>query len=684
MNTDRLRPLLTRAVIGLAALSMLATAGCGDNLAIVPSAPDARLATGPTQVQLRLLETTDIHVHLAGYDYYQDQSSDTVGLANTASLIDAARAEVTNSVLVDNGDLIQGNPLGDYVFRETGLQEGDVHPVHKAMNLLDYDVGNIGNHEFNYGLEFLDATVAGAAFPYISANVFKDDGDGNPDNDEPYFEPYVIVEKTFVDTSGAQQTINIGYIGFVPPQIMIWDRTNLEGKVLARDMVEAAMTYVPEMKAKGADLVVAIPHSGLNASDAEGLDENAVYYLAGVPDIDAIMFGHSHRVFPSDDYAGIVDVDTSKGTVRGVPAVMAGYWGSHLGIIDLTLERGADGWQVVDSKSEARPISERVDGETVALVEPSQMVLDAIDTDHEGTLAWIRAPIGEVSAPIHSFFARVQDDPSVQIVTAAQKSYVEAQIVGTEYADLPVLSAGAPFKAGFGSPDNYTNVPEGTVSYRNMADLYIFPNTLKVVRLTGAQVREWLERSAGAFNQIDPDLATPQPLLNDFFPSYNFDVIDGVEYEIDITQPARYDLDGKLVNPDAQRIVNLSFDGAPIDEEAFFLVATNNYRAGGGGEFPDVTPDKIVIDAPDENRQVLANYIAGQAIVNPSADNNWRIAPINDTVEVVFVTSPDAAAFAGAFPHLVATGTTTEEGYDEYEYVLAPPAVVTPRAPRAK
>jgi 2',3'-cyclic-nucleotide 2'-phosphodiesterase/3'-nucleotidase len=653
---------------GLLALGM---AGCGDNLEPTPPPPPPPPPGAPGRIQLRLLETTDIHVHIVNYDYYQDRPDSAVGLASTAALIAAARAEVDNSVLVDNGDLIQGNPLGDYVARASGFAPGDVHPVHKAMNLLDYAVGNVGNHEFNYGLDFLEATLAGASFPYVSANVFTDDGDGDPDNDEPYFTPYVIQEKTFTDENGDPQTLKLGFIGFVPPQIMVWDRANLEGRVIARDIVESAMQYVPEMRAAGADLVIAIPHSGVVATPATGLDENASYYLAAVPGIDAILFGHSHRVFPGPDYDGVAEVDIEKGTIRGVPAVMAGFWGSHLGIIDLTLAYQDGAWAVVDSRSEARPISMRVNGQTTPLVEPDQDVIDAVATDHGDTLTWIRAPIGRVTAPIHSYFARVQDDPSIQIVTDAQKAYVEAQIRGTELEGPPVLSAGAPFKAGFGKPDNYTNVPEGPVSYRNMADLYIYPNTLKVVRLTGAEVREWLERSAGAFRQIDPASTEPQALLDDDFPSYNFDVIDGLTYQIDVTRPSRYDLEGNLVGSE-HRIVDLRHGGQPVTDDQIFLVATNNYRAGGGGNFPGLGPDKIVLDAPDENRQVLANYIAGQTEVNPTADGNWRLAPIDGAVNVVFPTSPAAAAFAPGFPWLTRSGQT-EDGYDLYRYDLSAP-----------
>lgn len=655
----------------LIALVAVVAAGCGDNVGARPLPPDATPPL-PGQIKLRLLETTDLHVHIANYDYYSDRIDNTVGLANTAALIVAARAEATNHILVDNGDLIQGNPLGDYIARSRGLAAGEVHPVHKAMNILDYSVGNIGNHEFNYGLPFLEATLAGASFPYISANVFKDDGDDDEGNDEPYFTPYVIQDKTFTDVNGNPHTLKVGFIGFVPPQIMIWDRSHLEGKVIAKDIVVAAEKYVPEMKAAGADLVFAIPHSGLSGDSSTGMYVSTSYDLAGVDDIDAILFGHSHRVFPSADYEGVPEVDVTKGTIRGVPAVMAGFWGSHLGVIDLTLAQVDGAWQVVDSQSEARPIAVRVDGALTPLVEPNAAVLEAVNSDHMGALTWIRTPIGTIENRIHSYFARVQDDPSIQIVTDAQKAYVETLIQGTELDGLPVLSAGAPFKAGFGSPENYTDVPAGAVSIRNMADLYIYPNTVKVVKITGADVKQWLERSAGAFLQIDPtNVTTPQPLLDDTFPSYNFDVLDGVTYQIDVTEPSRYNGNGMLVAPDAERIKDLRFNGEPVTDEQIFLVATNNYRASGGGNFPGLGPDVIVIDAPDENRQVLANYIAGQDSVDPQADGNWSFAPIASDVIVEFETSPGAAALAAEFPRLT-PGAENAAGYQVYRYDFSP------------
>ncbi|MGI9202045.1 MAG: bifunctional 2',3'-cyclic-nucleotide 2'-phosphodiesterase/3'-nucleotidase [Woeseiaceae bacterium] len=609
-------------------------------------------ACSPSQeaiVQLRVLETSDIHMHVVDYDYLQDQPSVTVGLARTAALLAVARAEASNSVLVDNGDLLQGNPLGDFMARHRGLQDGDVHPVYKAMNLLDYTVGNIGNHEFNYGLDFLAQSIAGANFPYISANVFHDDGDDDPGNDVPYFQQYLIVDMLLAADDGSTHDIKIGFIGFVPPQIMQWDRSNLRGRVVAHDIVDTAAALVPKMKAEGADVVIAIPHSGISTATRAGMEEQATYYLSLVPDIDAIMFGHSHRVFPSESYAEIEGVDLVNGTINGVAATMPGFWGSHLGFVDLELSVIEGEWTVLNSTGSTRPIYEIQDGETIALVEPLEEVVAAAAEEHAATIEFVRTAVGEVTAPINSYFALVQDDPSVQVVTNAQKRYVEDLIAGTEYDSLPVLSASAPFKTGGrGGRDYYTEIDAGEIALKHIADLYIYPNTLRVVEVTGAEVREWLEMSAGLFSQIDPDSNAEQDLIAPGFASFNFDVIDGVEYRIDLTQAARYSTDGKLANADSHRIVDLQYGGQPVDPEQTFLVATNNYRADGGGGFPGLTGDNVIIAAPDANRDVLADYIFDLKTLDPSADGNWAFAPINDNVVVTFSSSPRAAATLSA------------------------------------
>ncbi|WP_375261243.1 bifunctional 2',3'-cyclic-nucleotide 2'-phosphodiesterase/3'-nucleotidase [Palleronia sp.] len=622
------------------------------------------------QAHLRLMETTDIHVHVWPYDYYADEAVDTLGLARTASLIEGVRSEATNALLLDNGDFLQGNPMGDWVAYERGMEDGQMHPVIEAMNTLGYDASTLGNHEFNYGLPFLLAAVAGANFPVVSANVATRLGQ-NPTQDETLVPPYIILDTMVTDGAGETHPIRVGLIGFVPPQILQWDRSHLEGKVEVRDIVETAKAYVPQMKAEGADIIVALSHSGIGPAEHEPMMENASVPLAAVDGIDVLMTGHHHRVFPGPDYEGAEGVDAEAGTIHGKPAVMAGFWGSHMGLIDLMLERTDTGWTVASAEVEARPIYLRGEDRSIEpTVGSVPAVLDATEEEHEATLDYVRRAVGKTDAPLHSYFALVADDPSVQIVSNAQRWYIEQMMAGTEHEGLPILSAAAPFKAGGrGGPDYYTDVEPGDIAIKNVADLYLYPNTVRAVRIDGATVREWLERSAGMFNRITPG-EKDQKLLNPDFPSYNFDVIDGVEYQIDLSEPAKYGAEGEVVNPDANRIKNLMFAGAPIDEDQEFIVATNNYRAGGGGHFPGADGSTTVFEAPDTNRDVIVRYIVDQGTVTPSADANWTFAPLEGTT-VLFDTGPLGVRYADQVEGVnIEPLGEAEEGFFRYRITL--------------
>ncbi|EHC9865808.1 2',3'-cyclic-nucleotide 2'-phosphodiesterase [Vibrio alginolyticus] len=602
---------------------------------------------GPTMadtIKLRIIETTDIHTNVMDYDYYKDQPSQQIGLSRAATIVKQAKSETENTVLVDNGDLIQGSPMGDYMAAK-GINAGEIHPVYKAMNQLDYDVGNIGNHEFNYGLEFLKNSIDGANFPYVSANVF------DKKTGEHYFKPYLIKTHTFKDTDGQSHEIKVGYIGFVPPQIMVWDKKNLEGKVFAEDITETAKKLVPQMKKEGADVIVAIPHSGISTDPYKLGAENSVYYLTEVEGIDAIAFGHSHAVFPGKDFANLPGVDIDKGTINGVTSVMPGRWGSHVGVMDLMLKEKDGRWQVVEGQAEARPIFDKVNKKSLAKADAD--IVKALEEDHKGTREFVNQPIGKANDVMYSFLALVQDDPTIQIVNLAQKDYVERFIQGDpDLSDIPVLSAAAPFKVGGrkNDPNNFTEVESGQLTFRNAADLYLYPNTLVAMKVKGKEVREWLECSAGQFNHIDINNPKPQSLIDwDNFRTYNFDVIDGVNYQIDVTQPPKYDADCKVINPDSQRIVNLTFNGKPVNPKQDFIIATNNYRAYSN-TFPGTGPDFIAFDAPDENRSVVATYISRvseeKGEVTPSADNNWSFAPIksDNKLDIRFETSPSDKA----------------------------------------
>ena len=624
-------------------------------------------AAQAAQIRLRLLETSDVHMHLLDHDYYQDKATDEYGLARTITLIKAARAESRNSLLFDNGDLLQGSPLGDYVSRIKPLAPGERHPAYKVLNLLGVDAANIGNHEFNYGLPFLRQAIAGANFPYVSANVMIDDP-GTPRGQARHaFTPYVILDRTFTADDGTRHSLKVGVIGFVPPQIMQWDKGHLEGRVFATDIQETARRLVPQMRAEGAQLVVAIPHSGFERGETPRFAENSVARLSEVPGIDALLFGHSHGEFPGEFFARYPRVDLPRGTINGVPAVMPGRWGDHLGVIDLVLDDGQGAWRVVDSRAALRPIRDKATRRPLVAADP--MVATAIAAEHAGTLAYVRAEVAQTSAPITSYFAQVVDDPSVQVVAAAQLAYARRALRGTEFEALPLLSAAAPFKSGGRQGwTHYTDIPAGPLAVRHVADLYVYPNTVKAVRLNGAQVREWLEMSAGQFNRIDPAGPPEQMLVNDAFPTYNFDTLDGVRYRIDVTQPARYDRGGKLVAPNARRIVGLEFDGRPIDDAATFIVVTNNYRATGGGSFPALDGSNIVVDAPDENREALVQYLRETKRLDPAADGNWRIVPVPG-VKLRFASGIGGAAHLERHPGI---SLVRDRGDGSALYELAP------------
>lgn len=595
------------------------------------------------QVHLRLIATTDLHAHLYPYDYFADRPMETAGLARAATLIAEARAEAPNALVLDNGDFLQGNPLGDYMAYEGGLAPGEVHPVLAAMAAAGIEATTLGNHEFNYGLDFLGKALATAPFPIVSANVVTTLG-ATPADDHTLVPPFVLLDRSVTDAGGRPHNLRIGVIGFTPPQILQWDHHILSGHVTARDIVATAAARVPALRAAGADLVVALAHSGLGAPDpVEGM-ENATTALARVPGIDAIIAGHTHRVFPSDEFAGQPGLDTRRGTAGDTPAVMAGFWGSHVGVIDLLLSPVAGGWRVTASASEARPIARRDSaGDLAPTVASDPAVLDAARIAHEETLAYIRRPIGHLTTPLTSYFALALDDASVQIVAEAQRAYVADMLEGTDYADLPVLSAAGPFKSGGrGGPEYYTDIPAGPLALKNAADLYIYPNTVRAVRVTGAELREWLERSVGLYNRIVPG-PPDQMLLDPAFPNYNYDVIAGVTYRIDLGQPARYDLPGGLVAPDAQRIIDLRHKGRPVTDDDTFIIATNNYRAGGGGDFPGASVATTVFTSPDTNRDILIRHIHGLGSIVPPTPATWRFVPMPGTA-VLFDTGPGARA----------------------------------------
>ena len=628
----------------------------------VAATEDTKPVEGQT-VDVRILATTDLHTNLVNYDYYQDKPVETLGLAKTAVLIEKAKKENPNVLLVDNGDTIQGTPLGTYKAIVDPVEKGEQHPMYAALQALGFEAGTLGNHEFNYGLDYLNRVIETAGMPLVNANVL------DPATGKFIYQPYKIIEKTFTDTQGRLTTVKIGVTGIVPPQILNWDKANLEGKVVVRDSVEAIRDIIPEMRKAGADITLVLSHSGIGDDKYEKGEENEGYQIASLPGVDAVVTGHSHAEFPSGNGTGFYEkypgVDGVNGKINGTPVTMAGKYGDHLGVIDLKLNYTDGKWKVTDSKGSIRKVDTK---SNVA----DKRVIDIAKESHEGTINYVRQQVGTTTAPITSYFALVKDDPSVQIVNNAQLWYAKQELAGTPEANLPILSAAAPFKAGTrGDATAYTDIPAGAIAIKNVADLYLYDNVTAILKVNGAQLKEWLEMSAGQFNTIDPNNSQPQNLVNTNYRTYNFDVIDGVTYEFDITQPNKYDREGKLANPNASRVRNLKYQGKEIDPNQEFIVVTNNYRSNGN--FPGVREASLNRLLNLENRQAIINYILAVKNINPSADQNWHFADTIKGLDLRFLTADKAKNLIGTDGDIVYLAASAQEGFGEYKFVYVAP-----------
>ncbi len=597
------------------------------------------LAASQAVIKLKILATSDLHCHILNYDYYTNNEVKKYGLNKLATLIGEERKKVSNTLLIDNGDLLQGNPLCDFValqYKKGRLKE---HPMIKVMEYLKFDVGNLGNHEFNYGLPFINAMIKSSAFPFINSNV-QYPPTALKKAAKSYFKSHVMLKRNWLDSNGVKHPLKIAVVGVVPPQIMKWDKDKLWGKVHAISMINSVMSEVAKVLQLGADLVLVAAHSGTGLDSAEVDGEDVGFQISQMKGIDAIILGHTHGQFPNDkDIAKYKSVG-EDGTINGVPVVMPGSWGSHLGVIDLELQRKLGHWKVISKKASLRAAAN-------SPVKKSQTDQIAIQTlikeEHKGAIKYLDTIIGQARGDINSFISMIVDREDTELIAAAQSWEAKRMLKNGPYQKLPLLSAAAPFKmGGRGGSSYFVSLKKGPITLRNVADLYLYPNTLQLLKINGSQVKEWLEMSAIQFNQIDPQNAGEQQLLINDFRSYNFDILEGVSYQIDLTKPPRYDQKGNLINPEVHRITGLQYSGLPIDLKQEFVVAANNYRANGGGSFPAINSDKIILRSPDTNRQVLTKYIRHLGIVNPVPDRNWKFKTFETKGKVVFATSPKA------------------------------------------
>jgi 2',3'-cyclic-nucleotide 2'-phosphodiesterase/3'-nucleotidase len=602
---------------------------------------DANLppATAPNALTLRLIATTDLHASLLPYDYHANRPIEGRSLSAISNQIAQARSEVPNSLLFDNGDFLQGNPLAEYIARSPRRRR--THPVIAAFNSLGYDAATLGNHEFNYGVSFLSTALSRAQFPVVSANIVTRLGT-SPLRDKTFVPPFAMLKRQLVDGMGCAHTVRIGVIGFAPPQIEVWDQEHLGGRIRMRDILAAARGWLPRIRAQGADIIVALAHSGIGQVEAEDGVENAAAALASLPEIDAVIAGHSHMAFPGPGFSATAGIDPALGLLAGKPAVMPGHSGSHIGIIDLVLGRGDPGskrrWSVLQARASLRAKSDQPDGRNPKLQQ-------TVGPDHRAVLAWSRRQLGVASVPLHTYFATSAPSAALDLISEALATHVRNRLAGSDWADLQVLGSAAPFRSGGrAGPGNFTDIAAGAVRLRNISDLYSFPNTVVALTLTGADLADWLEQSVALFRQITP--GSLDAALHDVtMPAFSFDVVPDLAYAVDLSQPARFDVNGRLTNPTAQRIVGLSLDGRPLDPARRFVLVTNNHRAGLANATRKDVRLPVVLAEGTRAQDILADHVRDHTPVGAAPRPAWRFLPMPGTTVTL-------RSGEGSLPHI--------------------------------
>ncbi|WP_214411759.1 bifunctional metallophosphatase/5'-nucleotidase [Sphaerisporangium fuscum] len=575
------------------ALAACATAA----VAIGVLAPATLASAQPDHtVKITVMASSDIHGNALNWDYfknaeYDDSAHNDVGLAKVSTLVNQIRAQrgVGHTLLFDSGDTIQGTPLDYYYAKVEPITEtGRTHPMATAMNAIGYDAVTLGNHEFNYGLPLLATWVKQMKAPVLGANAVS------ARTGLPAYLPFVI--KTM--KVAGDKPVKVGVLGLTNPGIAIWDKANVDGKLKFLDLVETARKWVPVIRGLGADVVLVTAHAGDNGISSYGSDlpvENASALVAEqVPGIDAVLFGHAHNDVPQRFV-------TNKATGRQVLLTEPSKWGQRLSVVDFTLAKRQGRWTVTDKSSTT------VNTNTVP---EDPKIVALMREQHDKTVGYVNRVIAQSKEELSAAESPYKDTPILDYIQKVQTDLVGKAVAGTADASLPVLSIAAPFS-------RTAVFPSGPVSVRDMAGLYVYDNTLLGVKLTGAQIKGYLEYSAKYFAQVAPgapiDLAT---LTNaQGTPDYNYDQLSGVSYDIDISQPV------------GQRIVDLSYQGRPVTADQQFVVAVNNYRQSGGGGFPHVKTAPVVYNAQVEIRQALIEYATVAGTIDPAtfAESNWKL-----------------------------------------------------------
>ncbi|MFF4544347.1 bifunctional metallophosphatase/5'-nucleotidase [Streptomyces sp. NPDC001406] len=585
-------------------LKKSAATGAGVAIAGAAAAPAAQAAEigaaakPAKRYSLTVMGTTDLHGHVFNWDYfknaeYTDKAGNAQGLSRISTLVNRIRAEKghCNTLLLDAGDTIQGTPLTYYYAKVDPItaKGGPVHPMAQAMNAIGYDAAALGNHEFNYGIETLRKFEEQCHFPLLGANAV------DAKSLKPAFPPYFI--KKF-QVPGAPP-VKVAVLGLTNPGIAIWDKAYVQGKLAFPGLEEQAAKWVPKLRAMGADVVVVSAHSGSSGTSSYGdqlpyVENSAALVAQQVPGIDAILVGHAHLEIPE---LKVTNAKTGKTVVLSEPLAFA----ERLSVFDIELVFGRGRWTV-------ESVSSKVLNSNTVTDDPK--ITKLLTDEHAKVVEYVNQVVGSATETLTTVDARYKDAPIIDLITKVQEDVVKAALAGTEYAALPVVSQASPFS-------RTSEIPAGKVTIRDLSSLYVYDNTLVAKLLTGAQIRAYLEYSAEYFVQTAADAAVDVEKLTNANnrPDYNYDYVSGFQYEIDIAQAA------------GSRIKNLTYNGAALDDAQQFVFAVNNYRANGGGAFPNVASAKELWSESTEIRTRIAEWVTAKGVLDPKdfASVDWKL-----------------------------------------------------------
>jgi 2',3'-cyclic-nucleotide 2'-phosphodiesterase/3'-nucleotidase len=549
-----------------------------------------------------ILGTTDLHSHVFDWDYYLDKAysdskGNSVGVARVATLIKQQRKAKGEGhvLLVDAGDIIQGTSLGYYFARVDPITSGSKHPMATAMNHMRYDAAALGNHEFNYGIDTLRKFEQQCHFPLLGANAL------DAKTLRPAFAPYTVKK---IRVPGAPD-IKVGILGLTNPGIALWDKDNVSGKMVFPGLVEQAKKYVPRLRALGCDVVFLTDHSGLDGSSSYGDElpyvENASNLVAEqVPGIDAILVGHTHVEIPS--YT-VKNEETGDDVLLSEPYC----WGYRLSVFDFELELVRGQWKITSKTAQTlNPNTVDEDPEIKKLLE----------ADHELVVKYVNTSVGTCTEDLSAAESCWKDVPIMDFIQQVQMDSVKAGL-STADAALPLISVAAPFS-------RTADIPKGSVTIKDIAGLYIYDNTLYGKKLTGAQLKDYLEYAAKYYHQVPAGTKVDTTTLtnaNSFW-DYMYDVAAGVSYDIDIAQA------------EGSRIKNLTYNGTSVTDDQVFVVAVNNYRANGGSGYPHIASAETVYSATDQVRDLMIAYVTAKGALDPAdfAAVNWKLTQAGTAV----------------------------------------------------